>query len=114
MDKAIRGVLVGKLFELKVLKMESSFMDDFLEEGYDYKDVAAARSAFMWELAYAFFGDELPSGVHFVDGASCPRAFNQADHSKFWRAVEIQFRRSWVGRPDQELRQAFIQLRMEA
>ena len=113
MDKAVRGVLVGKLFELEMSDRYEAFKAEFDHEDYDYKDCAAHSSAFLWELAYSFFGDDLPPGVHIKDGSSCPRAFLDADQTPFWRAVEIRYRLKWVGRSDQELRQAYIRLRMK-
>lgn len=116
MDKAIRGALVGRVFQLQILEWEaynrSLFEGEREEGGYDYKDCAAQSSQFLQDVAYYLFGEDLPQGMELIDGSACPRAFLGMNHSLVWRIFEKRFRQNWLGRSDQELRKEYVRLRM--
>lgn len=128
MDKAVRGVLVGKLFELATAEWRASFQRAFCDahvlDALDQEWAAICESEFRQEVAESLVQERIDDEFvalgldREIHGLILDKDFSDVrdlayDPPRLWIAAETQYRKQREGHSDRELRQDYIRMRMQ-
>lgn len=128
MDKAVRDVLVGKLFELSISESRVSFQRAFCDahglNALEQEWVSVCEMEFRQEIAESLVQDLIDEEFvargldREIHGLILDKDFSDVldlsyDPPRLWAAVETQYRKSREGHSDRELRQEYIRMRMQ-